>query len=225
MPTRLTQVFNRICFMVTIPLVSIIHVVLNTYRPNMHNLKTAIDDIIPFTPMFVVPYIYWFLYITMVLFYFAVVDYKYYFRLLMSIIAGMFVCFIIFYFYPTTVPRPEVFGEDIFSRLVRDFIYKKDNPYNCFPSIHVLNSLLVTLFFCKFNKSTILRTLAVLSCVSITLSTLFIKQHYVADMVASLLLGTSVYVLFTTDSLWNSVPVKRIMDFLIPARVRNLYMD
>lgn len=225
MPNKLTQVLNRLCFMVAIPIVSIIHIILNTYRPDVHNLKTIIDDIIPFSAIFVVPYVYWFLYIPIVLVYFAVVDYKYYFRLLMSIIAGMFICFIVYYFYPTTVPRPELVENDIFTRLVRDFIYANDNPYNCFPSIHVLNSVLVTLFFCKFNKSSVLKALAILSCVSISLSTMFIKQHYIADMFASLLLGTSMYVLFTNDNLWNSVPVKRVVDFLIPSKLRSFYTD
>lgn len=225
MPSRLRQVLNRLCFMVVIPLISLIHIALNTYRPDVHNLKTLIDDMIPFNQAFVIPYIYWFFYITVVLLYFAVADGKSYFRLLMSIVAGMFICFIFYYFYPTTILRPEVPGNDIFSSLVRDVIYKKDNPYNCFPSIHVLNAVLVTLFFCKFNKNNMLRGLAVLSCVFISLSTLFIKQHYVADMFASLLLGTSMYVLFTNDSLWNSVPVKRVLDFLIPHRFRGFYID
>ncbi len=225
MPNKVVQVFNRICFMISIPFVSIIHVMLNTYRQNVHILKTVIDDMIPFKQAFVLPYIYWFFFVFAILLYFAVVDYRSYFRLLMSIIAGMFICFIIYYFYPTTVPRPRVTGNDFLSGLVRNVIYKKDNPFNCFPSIHVLNSMLVTMFFCRFNKNLLLRGWAILSCVSICLSTLFIKQHYMADVVASILLGTIMYLLFTYDSLWNSVPVRRIMDIVIPHKIRSYYID
>jgi len=221
MSSKASKVINRICYMVLIPFVSIIHVMLNRYRTDVHNIKTLIDELIPFNKFFIIPYVYWFAYIFVVLTFFAVVDYRYYFRLLMSIIAGMFVCFIVYYFFPTTVPRPEVFGNDMLSRLVR-FVYSKDNPYNCFPSIHVLNALLVTLFFCDYYKGRILRALSIISCVLISLSTLFVKQHYVLDVVSSALLGSCMYLMFTNDYLWSRVPVKRIIDFLVPSKARDI---
>jgi membrane-associated phospholipid phosphatase len=218
------QITNRICLMALIPIVSLIHFSLNVYRGNINSVKTIFDDMIPFTKIFVLPYVYWFAYIFIILLFFAVTDYKQYYRLLMSIIAGMFICIIIFYFFPTTVPRPDLEGNDGLSNMVR-YVYGHDNPYDCFPSIHVLNSIIVTLFFYKYYKGKILSSLAVVSCVSITLSTLFIKQHYVLDAVASIILGTLMYWIFTNDYVWNRVQFRRILSFMVPERIKDNYIE
>lgn len=205
MTGKYSQLILRISFMLSIPLISIIHVMLNRDSGTSHIIKTLLDDMIPFNKFFVIPYIYWFGFVFIVLLYFAIVDNNYYYRLLASILSGMLICFAIYYFYPTTVPRPDVIGDDGLSRLVR-YIYSRDNPYNCFPSIHVLNAMLVTLFFCKYHKGIILRGIAIGSCILINLSTLFMKQHYIPDVLASILLSTTLYVLFGSDYLWQYLP-------------------
>ena len=210
--------------MIAIPLVTLIHISLNKYRPDVHNISTIIDDVIPFKAVFSLPYMYWFAFLSVVLLYFAIVDAKNYFRLLASVITGMCICFIIFYLFPTTVPRPNVVGNDVLSRLVR-YIYSTDNPYNCFPSIHVLDAFLPALFLCKFNKNMIVKVVAVVSFVAITLSTVFIKQHYVLDAAASIVLGASMYLLFSNDYLWNKMPIQRVVDFLIPAKLKDNSAD
>lgn len=199
------NIIIRILFMLSIPLISVIHVMLNRNRGTTHIIKTLLDDRIPFNKFFVIPYIYWFGFVFIILLYFAVVDYNYYYRLLTSILCGMLVCFTIYYFFPTTVPRPVIIGDDSLSKLVR-YIYSRDNPYNCFPSIHVLNAMLVTLFFCKYYKGIILKGIAVGSCVLISLSTLFIKQHYTPDVLSSILLSTTLYAIFGSDYLSRYLP-------------------
>jgi hypothetical protein len=194
------HIILRILFMLSIPLISIIHVILNRERGTVNIIKTFLDDKIPFNKFFVIPYIYWFGFVFIILLYFAVVDSNNYYRLLASILSGMLICFAIYYFFPTTVPRPDIVGNDSLSNLVR-FIYSKDNPYNCFPSIHVLNAMLVTLFFCKYYKGIILKGIVISSCVLINLSTLFIKQHYTPDVLASLLLSTTLYLILGSNYL------------------------
>jgi len=205
MTRKYSQIILRISFMLSIPLISIIHVMLNRDRGTAHILKTLLDDVIPFNKFFVLPYAYWFGYIFIVLLYFAVVDYNYYYKLLASILSGMLICFTIYYFFPTTVPRPDVIGDDSLSRLVR-YMYSRDNPYNCFPSIHVLNAMLVTLFFCKYHKGIILKGIAIGSCILISLSTLFMKQHYTPDVLASILLSTTLFAFIEYNNLWRYLP-------------------
>lgn len=219
MANKIAQVFYRICFMILIPVVTLIHYSLNVYRPNVHNISTVLDNLIPFNQLFALPYVYWFAYLPAILVYFAIVNSKVYFKLLGSVIIGMCCCFVVFYFFPTTVPRPDVVGADFFSNLVR-YIYGSDNPYNCFPSIHVLDAFLPTIFLCKYNKNLLIRIVAILSFVSITASTVFIKQHYVLDAVASVALGTGMFLIFDSEYLWNKLPVKRVLDALIPSRTK-----
>jgi hypothetical protein len=151
-------------------------------------------------------------------------DPKLYYKLLVSIISGTLICFIVYYFFPTTVARPEVVGNDMFSNLIRG-IYSKDNPYNCFPSIHVLDTVLPTMFLFKYTKNKFTRAFAVVSSVAIILSTLFTKQHYVWDAVSAAVLGTAMYLLYTNDYLWTSLPVKRVSAFFRLVKIKSLARD
>jgi membrane-associated phospholipid phosphatase len=212
----------RILFLVTLPLINIIHTALNNYRGNVHILRTHIDMIIPFEKIFIIPYLLWFFYFVSVLVYFAIVDKKSYFRMLFSIIIGNLLCFIVYYFYPTTVPRPDIIENDILSNLVR-VTYKSDNPFNCFPSVHVLNALLASMYLFEYNKKAIVRYFSVFAFVLITLSTLFVKQHYILDAVASSIIGVSMYVLFTSDYIWSTQYMKRMLYFFIPGLAKKDY--
>ncbi|SEF78765.1 PAP2 superfamily protein [Caloramator fervidus] len=185
----------RLLFSLSIGFLSKIYLILNNYRGKVYHLKTVLDDMIPFNKYFVIPYLYWYIYIAAVLIYFAVVDGKKYFKLLLSILVGMGISCIIYYFFPTTVSRPLLKGEDVFTKLVF-FIYKKDNPYNCFPSIHVINSCLAAIYV---NREGILKNYKMIStliAVSIILSTLFIKQHYVYDVLAGIIVSYIIYFAF-----------------------------
>lgn len=220
--SRIGPILVRILFLVTLPLINIIHTALNNYRGNVNILRTHIDNIIPFEKIFIVPYLLWFFYFVSILIYFAIVDKKHYFRLLFSILVGNLLCFIVYYFYPTTVPRPDVMGNDILSFLVK-LTYKNDNPFNCFPSVHVLNALLASMYLFNYNKKIAVRSFSVIAFVLITLSTLFVKQHYILDAVASSIIGVSMYVLFTSDYIWSTLYMKRMLYFFVPGLAKKDY--
>lgn len=224
MYNKLLQVLNRLSFMVVFLFLQVPYAILNTTRNNIHNIGTVIDQLIPFNKLFIIPYVYWYAYTVGILVFFAIVDNKSYFRLLMSIVAGMCISFIIYYIFPTTVPRPEVVGNDILSKLVRD-IYSHDKPFNCFPSIHILETFLVTAFLWKYSRNTILRVFMIISASAIYLSTLFVKQHYFLDVVSGTLLAALMFIAFTNDYLWNSIPVRKIVYIVVPSRLRNKYLN
>ncbi|MCX7902901.1 MAG: phosphatase PAP2 family protein [Caloramator sp.] len=191
--TNYREIAFRLLFLFSIGALTKIYVILNNYRGKVFHLKTALDSLIPFNKYFVVPYIYWYIYMAAVFVYFAVTDGKKYFKLLFGIIVGMIICFIIYYFLPTTVPRPPIKGDDIFIRAV-NFIYKRDNPYNCFPSIHVLDSFLAAVYINREeNISYKLKIISSFISFSIILSTLFIKQHYVYDALSAMVLSYIMY--------------------------------
>ena len=84
-------------------------------------------------------------------------------------------------------------GNDIFAQLVR-MIYRSDTPMNVCPSIHVFNS--VTLMLAYYRSAVFdaprrrwMRPAAMVLCMSITLSTMLLKQHSVIDVVFGLLLA------------------------------------
>ena len=99
------------------------------------------------------------------------------------------VCFVIFLLFPTMIVRPEVTGTG-FWNFVMKFLYRIDQPYNLFPSIHCLLAVLCWLSVRKDEKiPTWYRTLALLFAVAVCISTLTTRQHVLADVFGGTLLA------------------------------------
>lgn len=184
--------FYRILFMILIPMAQGIYFLINLTTTSAHDITIYLDSLIPFNEWFVIPYVFWYVYTFGTLLLLAYFDHKTYFKLLFSIIIGMMVCFLIYYLYPTTVPRPEVTPDNILKKAVL-IIYGNDKPYNCFPSIHMLDTILITMFLYKYSKSLVLKLSTIFICVAVYMSTFFIKQHSILDAVASTILGIVLY--------------------------------
>ena len=152
-----------------------------------------IDKLIPFNKYFIIPYISWYFYVVIFIAIFCVINERTYYRLLISLAVGMIICYVTFFIFPTTVPRPTIITKDVFSRLVLS-IYKNDEPYNCFPSVHVVNAMIVSIYVNreeKFNK--IIKIISSFLAILIVLSTMFIKQHVFVDAVSGIIVAYAVY--------------------------------
>jgi membrane-associated phospholipid phosphatase len=89
--------------------------------------------------------------------------------------------------WPTEAPRPpEVPGEGFAAWGLRS-LYDSDPPYNCFPSLHVAHSFVSasTVFLAHRRVG----LAALLSAVLVAVSTLFTKQHWVADVIGGVTLA------------------------------------
>jgi membrane-associated phospholipid phosphatase len=112
-----------------------------------------------------------------------------------------YVCFLV---YPTVAPRPpEVVGDGFAVWGLRS-LYDADPPYNCFPSLHVAHSFLSALTCYRLHRKLGLAALACASLVAV--STLFTKQHYIADVIAGLLMAAAAYVLVLRGYARQNVP-------------------
>ena len=180
-------------WMLLIPLIDSIYLLLNHSNDDVYMLVTKFDKIIPFKQLFIVPYVAWFGLIFVVLIWFMYRDIKLYIFSIISIILGLLISFIIFSLFQTTVPRPEILGDDIFSQLTK-LMYTIDNPFNAFPSIHVLTSYIVFLG-CQETKGRYPKISLVIQGVVILviLATLFLKQHTLLDVLGGLILGGSLF--------------------------------
>lgn len=184
-----------------IPLLSLVYVAINREPPLTRTLYTDLDGMIPFLKLFIIPYMIWmpFLYLTLVYFYFK--DRRLYFHTLLAYAVCVLICYGIYWKFQTTVPRLELQGDDLLSRMVA-FVYRNDAPYNCFPSIHCLSSYL--LFLAARNSPAIRDRTAVLIGILawvIIVSTLFVKQHVVMDAFAGIMLAHLVFSLIS--ALWG----------------------
>ena len=113
-------------------------------------------------------------------------------RTFWAYVAVWITAYVCFFIYPTVAPRPAELVGDGFSLWGLRFLYDADPPYNCFPSIHVAHSFVSALTCLRLSRRL---GLAALFCASlVAVSTLFTKQHYIADVVAGVLLAFVAYV-------------------------------
>ncbi|EGD46455.1 phosphoesterase PA-phosphatase related protein [Ruminiclostridium papyrosolvens DSM 2782] len=201
---NLVVYFRRVLFMLLIPMAQCVYFLLNVTTKGAHDVTTFLDSLIPFNEWFIIPYVFWYLYIFGILLVLAYCNEKIYYKLLFSILIGMFVCFAIYYIYPTTVPRPEVVPDNLLKKAVL-IIYGKDRPVNCFPSIHMLDTILLTMFTLKYGKGLLMRFSSVAMCILIYMSTWFTKQHSVLDAVASTVLGTILFLIFENQYVYGKL--------------------
>lgn len=194
----ITGYFFRLLFMLLIPAAQGIYFLINLTTTTAYDITIFLDKFIPFNEWFIIPYVFWYIYTFGALLVLAFTDYKTYFKLLFSIVTGMLVCFLVYVIFPTTVPRPSIEGTNILKQMVL-YIYGNDKPYNCFPSIHMMDTLLITLFAFKHNRSRILKLSSAVICVSIYLSTFFVKQHSILDAVASTILAVGLFYVFENE--------------------------
>ena len=78
------------------------------------------------------------------------------------------------------------------------FLYKTDTPTNLFPSIHVYNSIGVNIAVWhseNFKKNKPVRYGSFLIMTSIILSTVFLKQHSVFDVITGIVLSVFLFTL------------------------------
>lgn len=160
-------------------------------------IHMALDDVIPFCEVFVIPYFLWFAYIAAVVLYFFFKDKDDYYRTCVFLFTGMTIFLIISTLFPNghhlrpyTMPR-----DNVFTRLVQ-FLYSTDTPTNLWPSIHVYNSLGAHFAIVKskhFENKKGIRIASFVLAVSIILATMFIKQHSLFDVLTAFGLSAIMY--------------------------------
>ncbi len=115
----------------------------------------------------------------------------------MTLLCGDFlskgVCLVFFLLFPTTNTRPEIAGRGIWETLLL-WLYQTDSPDNLFPSIHCLVSWLCFAGMRRQPTVPVLWQVAVLfMALLVFLSTLFTRQHVIADVLGVIVIGEACY--------------------------------
>lgn len=166
---------------------------------NYHIIHMAADDDIPFCEVFIIPYLLWFVYVSAVVVFLFFKNKTDYFRACAFLFTGMTVFLIISTLFPnghdlrlTAMPR-----DNIFTTMVAA-LWKTDTPTNLWPSIHVYNSIGAHIAVMRNetlrSRKPVLIGSGILA-ISIILSTMFIKQHSVFDVLTGIIMGAFMYVL------------------------------
>ncbi|MHA6531630.1 phosphatase PAP2 family protein [Paenibacillus sp. BAC0078] len=180
--------YTPLLLMLIFPVLGKMYAWVNKPRGKVYHLMTSWDNAIPFVKYFALPYSVWIFYIYLCLFYFFKNDLRVYYRALLIYTVCACICYGIYSVVQTTVPRPELVGHDVFTLIVR-FVYHRDQPFNCFPSIHVFSSYMVFRLTASsgFRNKWNMLLIGGMSGM-IILSTLFIKQHAILDGLAGIML-------------------------------------
>lgn len=169
------------------------------YRLNV--IHSSVDYSIPFCEYFIIPYILWFFYIALTVYWFMFKNKneKEYLQLIINLGIGMTAFLFISWIYPNGhFLRPIYFPRDnIFTDMVR-MLYRADTATNILPSIHVYNSVaaFIAIVRCKkLRKRPVVIGGTFVLTVSIILATVFLKQHTVIDIVMAFVMNFLVYLI------------------------------
>jgi membrane-associated phospholipid phosphatase len=146
-------------------------------------LATPIDLAIPLVPSAII--IYWYVFYSFLFFsyfYFAFVHREYRNALVLAYILVNAVAYIIYLVFPVLGPDRIVSGTDFFSLQIQA-LYNVDVHVNCFPSLHGSTSLLTAFALWRAKKE--YGYLSWPIAIAVMVSTLFVRQHWIADQIAA----------------------------------------
>lgn len=183
-------------WLIYLPWFYILEKKVNVYT-GYHIISSSIDSYIPFVEYFVVPYVMWFFFIAAVSAYFFLRDKEGFYRFSIMMYAGMTVFLVISTLFPNGLEiRPYYFEHsNVFTDMVRT-LYMTDTPTNVFPSLHVYNTLAACVAIAdseKLKTHKVICGCAYILSVLIILSTMFIKQHSVVDVMGAFVMAYIFY--------------------------------
>lgn len=157
----------------------------STYRP----IYCALDDRIPFCEWFYIPYMLWTVSMLAFCLYTLLYDvdaFKWYMKFLT---VSMSISTVIFLIYPSCQNlRPTEFPRDNILTKAVAFLYRADTNTNVFPSEHVIGAIAVWLgsLRCKTLRSPGKIAAGTAFMLLVSVSTVFLKQHSVLDVLAAI---------------------------------------
>lgn len=150
---------------------------------------STLDDLVPFCELFLLPYWFWFLFLIGMHLYTLLYDIKAFRGFMKFIIISYSIAIGIYLIFPTCQElRPLIFERDnILTRMVAG-LYAFDTSTNVCPSIHVIGSVAVwcASWHIKAFQTTGWKLFFGISAFLISISTVFLKQHSVIDILMAI---------------------------------------
>ena len=156
------------------------------HGPNRIFLESPLDRALPVVPIFAIPYVSLIPYIGVSLLAFLFVRARVYRSAAITMIIVWFISYAFYFFLQSYIARPPVTGTDPFSGMIRT-IYASDQPFNDFPSLHTSLSTIIAIHWWRADRR--IGIPAAIWTALIVMSTVLIKQHYLADVAGGLVLA------------------------------------
>ena len=207
MKTKLKNFYNRISYAI-IPFLIFVAVLGISYFGNQllysagvtkgsNYPEIPLDSKIPLIAWFVYPYFLTFPLGLITFFYVAYKDKRAFWNMYVTLIISFAISGIIYFFGQTYFTKPDFEPKTFTDRFVV-WTWGSTNPVNCFPSQHCFMAfaMIIAYMSAKQEKMNIFFKLFTVTVdILIVLATVFIRQHFVLDIVASFVIMFSVWAL------------------------------
>ena len=186
-----TAPFRHLKLLLFWPVFGLLFLYVERLRPAVHYhvVHCALDESIPFCEYFLIPYLLWFFALAGMVVYTLLFDVKSFRRMMRFIILTYSLTMVVYFLYPTCQQlRPEEFVRDNVLTRFLGWFYTFDTNTNVCPSIHVLGAVAVlfTAWRTRGLSSRPWRGAFTVLALLISVSTVFLKQHSVLDVLAAL---------------------------------------
>ncbi len=180
----------------------------------LHWIHCALDDIMPFCEVFVIPYVLWFLYIPAVFLFLFYHSKKEFYRICAYEFIGMTICLIIYTLYPNGIQLRNDLATLNRSNFLIDivqFLRTNDTPTNVCPSIHVFATIAAHICLIHSphmqysNTRSKIKKFSLVLTILICLSTIFLQQHSIIDLGCGAILALGLYFLVFRVMFKNTV--------------------
>lgn len=188
------KIFRRILLGLLPWVIQLLYLPLNRLQSGGIAPALPIDALIPLRPLWVIPYmatlLTWIIIPLWAVFKFDDRSYR-------ALIIAELICVIagisVFFFFPTYVVRPEITQASGSMSLIA-WLYQSDQAYNALPSGHAYLSGLFMLILSRLYPRH--RPIWIAAYITILLSTLFTRQHYILDLIAGFALSLAAFYVF-----------------------------
>lgn len=161
-----------------------------------HFIHTAIDDLIPVVEVFIIPYALWLPYLVIGMIAIAIRSRKLSRKTSYMLMAGMTLFIVISLVYPNALELRAAIPDrqNIFMDLIK-YLHSIDTPTDVLPSLHVYDAIVVAAgLHLTFRDKKVMLVLSDILTVLIVLSTMFIKQHSIIDVISAIILFIPVFI-------------------------------
>ena len=161
-----------------------------------HIIHTAVDDLIPVVEVFIIPYALWLPYLVIGMIAIAIRSRVLSRKTSYMLMAGMTLFIIISLAYPNALElRAHIPDRDNIFMTCINYLHSIDTPTDVFPSLHVYDAIVVAAgLHLTFKEKKLLLVLSDILVVLIVLSTVFIKQHSIIDVIGAFAIFIPVFI-------------------------------
>lgn len=176
------------------------HYLEKTVQKDYHIIHCSLDSIIPFQEIFIIPYLLWFGLVVAMFLYLGFTNKQDFRQFVLFLFSGMTLYLIICTMFPNGQNMRPVIDPDknVLTRLI-SMLWTVDTSTNVFPSIHAYNSIAVAIAAIRnepLSRKPALLFGIIILCISICLSTVFLKQHSVLDVLGAIIMAMLFYRIF-----------------------------